>query len=100
MAKTILYASLSLVLSFSILGPSIMKLYDSDLGEIVFLDTSEEEQQKKTSSEIDDFKTFEKSQLDLGALNKQKDKLLSNYNRTIVSADNLEIQLPPPRHKI
>lgn len=65
---------------------------------IVLLDTSEEEQQKKTGSEIDDIKLFEKSLSALRAINNQDDKSLSNYDQNISSGDYLEIQLPPPRY--
>ena len=85
-------------MTFSILGPSFLELYNPDLDAIVFVDTSDEEQQKKTGSEIEDIKIFEKNLSALKALNNQLDKSLSNYNQNISSGGYLEIQLPPPRY--
>lgn len=98
MLKSFLFLSLSMVLTFSILGPSFLKLYDSDLDAIVLVDTPEEEQQKKTGSEIEDIKIIEKIRLDLRDINNPEGKLLSDGHKNISSEDYLEIQLPPPRY--
>lgn len=98
MLKSFLFLSLSFVLTISILRPSFLKLYNSDLEAIVLVDTPEEEQQKKTGSEIDDVKIIEKSHLDLRGINNPDGKLLSDSHKNISSGDYLEIQLPPPRY--
>ena len=98
--KSILYLVISFVLTFSILGPSFFELYTSDMDQIAFVETSEEEQQKKTGSEIEDIKIFEKNLSALRDLNNQDYKSLSNYNQNISSSDYLEIRLPPPRYSV
>lgn len=70
------------------------------MGTIVLVDTSDDGQQKKTGSEIDDIKIFEKPHSDLRYANDQNGKLLSNYHNRISSGDYLEIQLPPPRFSV
>ena len=100
MLKSILYLSLSFLLSFSILGSSLLEFYTSDLDEIVFVDTSEEEQQNKTESEIKDIKIFEKDLSALRSLNSHASKSLSNHYQMNYSDDYLEIQHPPPRYKV
>lgn len=97
MLKSFLFLSLSLVLTFSILGPSFLKLYNSDMEAIVLVDTPEEEQQKKTGSETEDIKIIEKSLLDFRGINNPDGKLLTDGHKNISSGDYLEIQLPPPR---
>jgi hypothetical protein len=98
MLKSFLFLSLSFVLTFSILGPTFLKLYNSDLDAIVLVDSQEEDQQKKTGSEIDDVKIIEKILSDLRGINNPDGKLLSDSHKNISSGDYLEIQLPPPRY--
>ena len=100
MLKSILFVSLSFVLTFSILGPSFLKLYNSDLEAIVLVETSEKEQQNKTGSEIDDIKILKLSHSDARFAVYHNGKLLSDCHQDISSGDYLEIQLPPPRYSV
>lgn len=100
MLKSIIAVTLSFVLIFSILGPIVLKLYTSDFSAIALVEIIEEEQQKKTGSEIEDVKIFEKSYAASNSLNNLSDKSLSKYYQNITSGDFLEIQLRPPRYNV
>jgi len=97
--KNFLHFLFSIALIFSILGPSISKLYNSDLQAIVFLDSSEEEKSGKTEKDVEE-KLLQKiivyGQVLFFLRNKTEFDQYLDTESNYVS----QILLPPPEHMI
>ncbi len=99
MLKTFLHFLFSIVLIFSILGPSISKLCHSDLHAIVIMDTSEEDKSGKAEKVVEEkiLQNITSYAKVLYFISKKSE--FNNYLDTVSNYVS-KILLPPPKHII
>lgn len=99
MLKTFLHFLFSIVLIFSILGPSISKLCHSDLQAIVIMDASEEDKSGKTEKVVEEKILQNITSYAKGLFLIPKKSEFDHYF-DMVSNYVSKILLPPPKHII
>jgi len=99
MLKTFSHILFSIVLIFSILGPSITKLCNSDLQAIVIVDSSEEDKSGKSEKVVDEKILQNSTVYPKDTFFIQKKTGFDQYLDTVSNYDS-KILLPPPKHII
>ncbi|WP_121906254.1 hypothetical protein [Ulvibacter antarcticus] len=96
MLKSIAAIFLSLSLSFTIVAPTILLLFDLDSTPVAMVEITEEELQKKPSKEIEQSKILDNLKSEDGYISFGKNSALFGNSQFFITSFSMEVHIPPP----